>query len=47
MNAIASQSPATRLFEQLSQTNTKENTKAPHYWSFVTTDRWIPLTKGQ
>ena len=44
-------SRASRLFAQtLIQRHTKENIKAPRYWSLwgeSTDDQWIPLTKGQ
>ena len=51
MGAIASLSPASRLFTQsFIQALIKENIKAPHHWPLwgeFTGDRWIPRTKGQ
>ena len=51
MSAMASQSPASRLFIQaFIQALVKENIKAPRHWPLwgeFTGDRWIPHTKGQ
>ena len=47
MGAMASQSPALRLFNQA---QIKENIKAPLHWPLcgeVTGDRRIPRTNGQ
>ena len=50
MGAMASQSPATRLFTQpFIQTQIKENIKVPRYWPLCgefTGDRWIPRRKA-
>ena len=51
MNAMASKSPASRLFTLLFvQVQIKDNTKAPRHWPLLgefTGDRWIPRTKSQ
>ena len=51
MDAVASQSPASRLFTQLFiQAQIKENIKAQRHWPLwgeFTGDWWIPCTKGQ
>ena len=51
MGAIASQTPASRLFAQsFIQTQIKENIKALRHWPLCgefTGDRWIPRTNGQ
>ena len=51
IGAIASQSPASRLFTQpFIQAQIKENIKAPRHWPWcgeITGDRWIPRTNGQ
>ena len=51
MNAMASQTPASRLFTQpFAQAKIEENIKAPRYWPLwgeFTGDQWIPLTEGQ
>ena len=51
MRAMASQITDVSMFGQpFVQAQIKENIKAPRYlplWEKSTSDRWIPLTKGQ
>ena len=51
MTAGHIKSPITRMIiQQFTQAYIKGNIKGPRYWPFEresTSDRWIPLTKGQ